>query len=460
MIDDVDIAGTSEREADVVVIGGGGAGCAAALTAADAGASVLLLTKLRIGDGNTVMAEGGIQAAVGADDTLQRHFEDTVRGGHFVADRQLVAAMVGDGPESIRWLIEQGVSFDIGPTEALGTELVRRRAGGSTVARVLSVGDTVGLEFMRVLREAVMLHPQIVVADRSPAVELLTDTSGRCTGAVVDDLRRGQLCLARAGAVILATGGAGQVHLGGFPTSNHYGATADGLVMAYRLGARLVDLDSFQYHPTGLAWPSHLRGLLISEAARSRGARLVNGHGNRFVDELAGRDVVAAAILREIADGRGIQRDGATGVWLDIPTLAGEQPGIIERELPTLGRLASRAGLDPTVEPLLVEPTLHYQNGGVAIDADGASCVDGLWCAGEVVGGIHGRNRLMGNALLELVVFGRRAGRAAAASARRTRPVASGLFHLSDWRRSLRDADLPTVIAPTVFPSVVRTVGG
>ncbi|MGD7413260.1 FAD-binding protein, partial [Ralstonia pseudosolanacearum] len=220
-----------------------------------------------------------------------------------------------------------------------------------------------------------------------------------------------------ARAVVLATGGAGRLHLEGFATSNHYGATADGLVIAYRAGARLTDVDSFQYHPTGIAWPRHLAGGLVSEAARSLGARLVNGLGERFVDELAPRDVVAAAILRECENGRGIGRDGVTGVFLDTPDLLARQPDVLHTHLLSLAHLAKTCGIDPAREPLLVYPTLHYQNGGVVISPDGLTGVPGLYAAGEVTGGIHGRNRLMGNALLDIIAFGRRAGRHAAAHA-------------------------------------------
>ncbi|MDP3213798.1 MAG: FAD-binding protein, partial [Deltaproteobacteria bacterium] len=383
--------------------------------AARAGARVVVASKLRVGDGNTVMAEGGIQAAVGEEDSLQRHFEDTVRAGRFAGDRALAAALVSDGPAAIRWLIGEGMSFDLEPgSDRIGGRLRRARVGGATAARLLSYRDQTGLEMMRVLREAVRLQRGITTLDGHPALELLTDARGGCAGAVLFDRARGRLSLVHAGATILATGGAGRVHLGGFPTSNHYGATADGLVLAYRAGAALREVDSFQYHPSGLAFPARLAGLLVSEAARAAGARLVNGRGERFVDELAARDVVAAAILRELEEGRGVARDGALGVWLDTPSLEAEQPGILRERLVTLSHLAERAGVDPRREPLLVRPTLHYQNGGVAIDPDGHTTIAGLFACGEVAGGIHGRNRLMGNALLELVAFGRRAGAAAA----------------------------------------------
>jgi len=454
LLEDVDLAGATILDADVLVLGGGGAGCVAALAAARAGARVLMATKLRMGDGNTVMAEGGIQAAIGAEDSLQRHFEDTLRAGHFAADKALVAALVGDGPDAIRWLIREGMSFDLADErQRMGGALLRKKPGGATAARLLSYRDFTGLELMRALREAVLLQPGISVLDGHPALELLTDDRGRCGGAALQDLGQRRLVLARAGATIMATGGAGRLHLAGFPTSNHYGATADGLVLAYRAGARLREMDSFQFHPTGIAWPPHLEGTLVSEAARSAGARLVNGQGERFVEELAPRDVVASAMLRELAEGRGVGRDGTLGLFLDTPSLEREQPGILAQRLQTLSHLAHRAGFDPAREPFLVRPTLHYQNGGMAIDTDGRSALPGLLAAGEVTGGLHGRNRMMGNALLELVVFGRRAGASAAADARQERPRNLGLNHLAGWRRGLLAAGLGLEAkGPLLFP--------
>ncbi len=454
LLQDVDIAGAPTLEADVLVIGGGGAGCIAALTAARAGARVLLATKLGLGDSNTVMAEGGIQAAVGADDSLQRHFEDTLRAGHFSADKELVAALVSGGPSAIRWLIREGMSFDLAEgSQRMGGTLRRKTPGGATAARLLSFRDFTGLELMRAVREATLLQSSITILERHPALELLSDDRGRCAGAVLHDLARGQAVVARSAATVLTTGGSGRLHLAGFPTSNHYGATADGLVLAYRLGALLRDIDSFQYHPTGIAWPAPLEGQLISEAARSAGAFLVNGLGQRFVDELQPRDIVASAILREIAEGRAAVRDDKVGVFLDTPSLERARPGILGRDLVTLRHLAGRAGFDPAEEPFLVRPTLHYQNGGVQINVAGHTTVPGLLAAGEVTGGLHGNNRMMGNALLELVVFGRRAGASAAADARRDRPRNIGLTHLADWRRAMEGHRLPLDRkAPLLFP--------
>ena len=454
LVEDLDIAGRPLLEADVLILGAGGAGCVAALTAARAGARVLLITKLRMGDGNTVMAEGGIQAAIGAEDSLQRHAEDTLRAGHFRADRALITAMVQDGPEAIRWLIQEGMEFDLEDGEdRIGGRLLRRKPGGATAARLLSHRDYTGLELMRVVREAVLLTPGITVLERHPAVELLTDPHGHVAGAVLLDLERRQLLLARAGATILATGGAGRLHLSGFPTSNHYGATADGLVLAYRVGASLREMESFQYHPTGIAWPPHLAGTLISEAARSAGAHLLNGEGRRFVEELAPRDIVAAAILREIAEGRAVQREGCAGVLLDTPGLEAANPGILAKRLVTLTHLAARAGFNPAEAPFLICPTLHYQNGGIAIDTTGRTAIPGLFCAGEASGGLHGLNRLMGNALLELVAFGRRAGAAAAEAGRGAQHRGIGLTHLAAWQRALVAAGLPLDRrAPMLFP--------
>jgi succinate dehydrogenase / fumarate reductase flavoprotein subunit/L-aspartate oxidase len=449
-IDEADLAGTPVTDIDVLVIGGGGAGCAAALAAAEKGARVLLTTKLRLGDSNTVMAEGGIQAAIEPDDSIQRHIQDTLRGGHHAGDPELVSAMAGDGPEVLRWLIRQGMQFEQTPSGDLHT----RRAGGMSTARLVHCRDYTGLEMMRVLREAVTQHRSIEVWEQSPAVELLSNEHGqKCVGAVLTSLIDGQLRIVRTRSVILATGGAGRLHLNGFPTSNHLGATGDGLVLAYRIGARLRELDSFQYHPTGLVHPSHLSGKLVTEGVRAAGTLLVNGLGHRFIDELLPRDIVCSAILRECSEGRGIRIDDQrVGVWLDTPRLELAQPGLLEKQFPNLMTRTRVAGIDPRTEPLLVHPTLHYQNGGAVIDINGATTVPGLYAVGEVSGGIHGRNRIMGNALLEIISFGRRAGIAATANRDRG-PKKVTLEHVNRLRRALTLAGMPmTQRAPQVLP--------
>ena len=452
LIDDFDLAGAVPMYTDVLVIGGGGAGAAAALTAAQAGADVIMANKLRIGDSNTVMAEGGIQAAVGEEDSLQQHFEDTLKGGHNAAEQDLVAQMVTDGPAAIRWLIGLGMTFDLAAGSDNNGRLQRKRAGGTSIPRVLCYRDFTGLEMMRVLREAVELERGITQLNRCPAIELLSDEHGRCVGAVLYDLERRKLLIVHAKSVVLASGGSGRLHLQGFATSNHYGATADGLVMAYRMGAKLRDVDSFQYHPTGVAHPPHLAGALISEAVRSAGTHLVNGLGERFVDELLPRDVVAAAILRECQEGRGVLRDGTVGVFLDTPRLIAKDPDVLQR-LVSLAHVAHKCGVNPAEEPLLIHPTLHYQNGGMLIDGNGQTNIAGLYGAGEVTGGIHGRNRLMGNALLDIISFGRRAGAAAAQSGLPLKRARGGIAHIYKLQRELTRAGIKSDIkAPILYP--------
>jgi len=451
-IDEVDLAGAEVTDTDVLVIGGGGAGCAAALAAAEHGAHVLLATKLRLGDSNTVMAEGGLQAAIEPDDSVQQHLQDTLRAGHHAGDPALVAALVGDGPEVIRWLIRQGMQFD----QTASGDLHTRRAGGISAPRIVHCRDYTGLEMMRVLREAVIQHRGIEVWSQAPAVELLSNESGRkCVGAVLGSLDGQKLRIVRARSVILATGGIGRLHLHGFPTSNHLGATGDGLVLAYRIGARLCELDSFQYHPTGLVNPPYLSGKLVTEGIRAAGALLLNAEGRRFIDELQPRDVVSAAIIRECREGRGIHPDtGGVGVWLDTARLERSQPGLIEQQFPKLLARSRIAGIDPRRNPVLVYPTLHYQNGGAVIDANGATTVAGLYAAGEVAGGIHGRNRIMGNALLEIISFGRRAGFAAALAGHDRGPKKITLEHVNQARRALTLAGMPlTRHAPQMLPA-------
>lgn len=243
------------------------------------------------------------------------------------------------------------------------------------------------------------------------------------------------------------------MHLNGFPTSNHFGATGDGLALAYRIGANLVDLDTFQYHPTGLAWPRHRLGSLVTEAIRSAGCQLINARGERFVEELKARDQVAAAIIRECREGRGIRIDENTrGVFLDLPTLLQQQPDLIS-QYGSLRHLAEKCDIDPSKTPFVVYPTLHYQNGGVAIDTRCRTNVPGLLCAGELTGGIHGRNRLMGNALLDIIAFGRRAGAEAATGVRRSKPARIGIEHVRAWQRQLTAAGLPLERrAPLLYP--------
>ena len=452
-IDASDLAGVRIEETDVLVIGGGGAGCAAALTAAESGARVILATKLRLGDSNTIMAEGGIQASVQKQDTLQAHYNDTWKAGYKLADKTLVKQLVTDGPETIRWLIQQGMQFDL---DSVG-DLLTRRAGGTSASRVVHFRDYTGLEMMRVLRESVYNHASIEVRNYAPAVELLSNESGHCAGAILSSLEDSRYIQIKARTVIIATGGIGRLHLNDFPTSNHFGATGDGLVLAYRLGARLRDLDSFQYHPTGVAYPVHLSGTLITEGLRSAGAYIINAQGQRFVDELKPRDIVAAAIIRECREGRGVAEQDFKGVWLDTAGLESRNPGILQQRFPKLVQLGLKSRIDIRKHPMLIYPTLHYQNGGVIIDKNGQSTVPGLYCVGEVSGGIHGRNRLMGNALLEIISFGRKAGADAARQRQNRGHKKITLDHISRLRRELMQNHMPMQFSsPLLFPDYTR----
>jgi len=452
-IDAADLAGARIKETDVLVIGGGGAGCAAALMAAEAGAKVILTTKLRLGDSNTVMAEGGIQASIEKGDTPQAHYNDTYKAGHQKGQKKLIKQLVMDGPETIRWLIQQGMQFDL---NEFG-DLLTRKAGGTSASRVVYFRDYTGLEMMRVLRESVS-NTDIDVWDYSPAVELLSNESGHCAGAIISSLQDGHYVQIKASTVIVATGGVGRMHLNQFPTSNHFGATGDGLVLAYRLGAKLRDLDSFQYHPTGLAYPQHLSGTLITEGVRSSGAFIINAQGERFVDELKPRDIVAAAIIRECQQGRGVTgENGLQGVWLDTPGLERKKPGIIKQRFPKLKQLGLKSNIDITQTPMLIYPTLHYQNGGVQIDENGRATIAGLYCIGEVSGGIHGRNRLMGNALLEIISFGRRAGVHAVAHRKNRGHKQITIDHISNLRRELMQNNMPmNKKSPMLFPDYAQ----
>ncbi|MEM4863254.1 MAG: FAD-binding protein [Thermofilaceae archaeon] len=410
-----------DYDVDVLVIGGGGAGATAVLWAIYSGVSpdaILLATKLRFGDSNTCKAQSGIQAADRPEDSPVLHFIDTIGGGLYANKPELVEVLVTEAPYIIKWLEDLGVMFDKN-TEG---DFVEYSGGGACRRRLHCARDYTGLEFMRVLKDEVLSYG-VEVLEYTPAVELLVDPEdGGVSGAVLWNMETGEYYVVRSKATILATGGAGRIHIAGFPTSNHYGATMDGVVMAYRVGANVVHLDTFQYHPTGVAFPEAIRGELIPEKTRSLGAQLVNVHGTLFVYQLETRDVVASAIIKECAEGRGITTPtGACGVWLDTPMIEELRgPGTIKKALPALYRMFARHGIDITQEPILTYPTLHYQNGGIEIDpATRALRPDGtpvprLLAAGEVTGGVHGRNRLVGNSLADILVFGRRAGITAA----------------------------------------------
>ena len=443
-------------ETDVLIIGGGGAGASAAIEADENGAKVTIVTKLRIGDANTMMAEGGIQAADKPGDSPAQHFLDAFGGGHFAAQKDLLYKLVNEAPEAIRWLSELGVEFDKAPD---GT-MVTTHGGGTSRKRMHAAKDYSGAEIMRTLRDEV-LNRNIPVIDFTSAIELIKDTAGRCCGAVLMNMETKELLVARAKTVILATGGAGRLHYQGFPTSNHYGATADGLVLAYRAGARLLYPDTLQYHPTGAAFPAQIYGALVTEKVRSVGAMLVNANGEVFMNPLETRDVSAASIIRECTDrGNGIATPEGYALWLDTPMIELKHgAGTIEKRIPAMMRMFGKHGIDIRKEPILVYPTLHYQNGGLKITDDGQTDVENLYAAGEVVGGIHGRNRLMGNSLLDIIVFGRNAGRNASEKAKQTTSNAPTLAHVNAFAQQRADAGFADdAVSPKLLPDYTRKV--
>lgn len=450
--EDLDL--TPSYSTDVLIVGGGGAGCAAALHAHAQGAKVILATKLRLGDSNSVMAQGGMQVAVAPDDSPVTHFLDTLKGGHMKNDHQLLKVMVDEGPSIAKWLLELGVLFD---RDADGNLHVKK-GGGSSKPRLLTCSDYTGLEIMRVLKDEV-LNQKIQLLEFSAAVELLSDERGMCTGAVLMDLDNRRLVVVAAKAVILCTGGIGRLHIQGFPTSNHYGATGDGLALAYRMGAKLVQIDTFQYHPSGAVYPEQLIGALVTEGIRSEGGHLVNARGERFVNELDTRDVVSSSIIRECEEGRGIRTmSGRIGVWLDTPLLDVEHgPGTVAKHFPAMVRQYERFGIDIAKDPVLIYPTLHYQNGGVQIGVNGETQVPSLFVAGETSGGLHGRNRLMGNSLLDLMVFGKRSGTTAATQAASMSHGKLTLSHLRRFRKEARKHGVASAVqSPMILPAYTR----
>lgn len=444
-------------DVDVLVIGGGGAGASSAIEADNAGAKTMLVTKLRLGDANTMMAEGGIQAADKPNDSPAIHFIDAFGGGHYAAKRELLEKLVCDAPGAIQWLDGLGVEFDKEPD---GT-MITTHGGGTSRKRMHAAKDYSGAEIMRTLRDEV-INRGITVVDFTAAVELILDENGRAAGAVLMNMETEELMVARAKTVVIATGGAGRMHYQGFPTTNHYGATADGLVLGYRAGAKLLYADTLQYHPTGTAFPQQIFGALVTEKVRSLGAKLINREGKVFMHPLETRDVAAASIIRECSDRKmGVSTGIGEAVWLDTPMIekiGGD--GTIERRIPAMHRMFANFGIDIRYEPILVYPTLHYQNGGLDIGVNGMStAVENLFAAGEVVGGIHGRNRLMGNSLLDVIVFGRNAGKNAGAKAKDVKLGRLTLEHIDRFDAERRAAGLETDEAsPKLLPDYRRKV--
>jgi len=436
---------------DVLVIGAGGAGLRAAIAAIEQGARVGVVTKSLLGKAHTVMAEGGMAAALGnvrPEDNWKVHFRDTLKGGGMLNNWKMVMNYTKEAPDRVRELERWGAVFDRTPDGRIN----QRNFGGHSYPRLAHVGDRTGLELIRTLQDhavKVGIHAHM----ETTIYRLLTD-AGRVVGALGFNRQSGEFLVFRAKAVVLATGGLGRIYQ---ITSNSWECTGDGFSLASMVGADLIDMEFIQFHPTGMVWPPSVMGILVTEGVRGEGGVLKNSEGKRFMfdniperykgefaeteeeaerwlqgdrnarrpPELLTRDVVARAIRKEVNEGRGSPHGG---VYLDI---ASRRPAdYIKKKLPSMYHQFMKLGnLDITKEPMEVGPTCHYAMGGVRVDPDTqATNVPGLYAAGEVAGGLHGANRLGGNSLSDLVVFGRRAGMAAAEYAARQ----SGSYQVDD----------------------------
>ncbi len=448
-----------DYETDILIIGGGGGGCAAAIMALKKGAKSIISTKLRLGDANSMMSQGGMQAASMPQDSPSRHYLDAIGGGHFDNKPDLVRALTEDGPEVVNWLEELGVVWD---KQDDGTMQVLH-GGGTSRKRMHSCRDYTGAIIMRTLMDEVRNHPdKIQVLEFIPTIELLLDEKGQCAGGILYNIETEEYFTVKAKATIIATGGYGRLHIRGFDTTNHYGATGDGLVIAYRAGANLLFMDSVQYHPTGAIYPEQIAGFLITEKIRGAGGQPINKEGQLFVFPREPRDVESAAIIRECLENKmGIETpSGRLGVWLDSPLiemLQGE--GYINKQFPAMHRQFIRYGIDITKEPMLIYPSLHYQNGGIEINDRGETNIPGLFVAGEASGGVHGRNRLMGNSVLDYNVFGRRTGKFAAEYSRKVKLGKLTLQHIFKYEKELKSTRVKTDrIAPVLLPSYTPEV--
>jgi succinate dehydrogenase / fumarate reductase flavoprotein subunit len=422
------------REHDVLIIGAGGAGLRAAIEALAQDASVGVVCKSLLGKAHTVMAEGGIAAAmanVDAADNWKTHFRDTMRGGKFLNNWRMAQLHAQESPDRVRELEQWGALFD--RTES--GDILQRAFGGHTFKRLCHVGDRTGLEMIRTLQDR-GVQQGIDVYMECTVTRLLTD-AGRVAGAFAYWRENGRFIVFKAKSVVIATGGIGKAWR---VTSNSWEYTGDGMALAYEVGAELMDMEFVQFHPTGMVWPPGVQGILVTEAVRGEGGILRNKAGERFMEkydpkrmELSTRDVVARSIYTEVKEGRGTEHGGA---YLDISHKPAEY---VKKKLPSMyHQFKELADVNITKGPMEVGPTCHYMMGGVRVDAETAeSTVSGLFAAGEAAAGLHGANRLGGNSLSDLLVFGRRAGLAAAQHAKRSSMVSIDNLQIEQAEKEL-----------------------
>ena len=393
---------------DVLVVGSGASGLAAAVSAEGSGARVGLATKTTLQACNSAKAQGGIQAAFGEDDSPEIHAEDVMHSSHETANPRLVEVLTSEARPAIHWLEQLGVEF----TRSNGGYRLAR-CGGATRHRLLQVGDRTGHAITKSLRDTY----EAGGGTELPHHALRAITPGESGWTASFETKEGPAEV-EAVSLVLAAGGRcfAEAETRGELSTNHPNATGEVTRIAVEAGAETRDLDALQYHPNGGAWPSTMQGYSIPETTRAYGAVLLNAEGEEFTDSLGPRDAVSQAIFDEVDAGRGVlTHDGRPAVWLDTTRI---KPEDAEISLPYMLRRYRGAGIDPLSEPIYTFPVLHYQNGGLVIDEHAETTLAGVFACGEIAGGTHGRNRMMGNSLLECVVFGRRAGKAAAERAR------------------------------------------
>jgi len=422
------------REHDVLIIGAGGAGLRAAIEALAQGASVGVVCKSLLGKAHTVMAEGGIAAAmanVDPADNWKVHFRDTMRGGKLLNNWRMAQLHALEAPDRVRELEQWGALFDRTENGAI----LQRAFGGHTFKRLCHVGDRTGLELIRTLQDRGV--QQGVDCYMECTVTRLLMENGRFAGGFAYWRENGRFIVFKAKAVVIATGGIGKAWT---VTSNSWEYTGDGMALAYEAGAELMDMEFVQFHPTGMVWPPGVQGILVTEAVRGEGGILRNKLGERFMEkydpkrmELSTRDVVARSIYTEVREGRGTEHGGA---YLDISHKPAEY---VKKKLPSMyHQFKELADVDITKEPMEVGPTCHYMMGGIRVEAEtGQSSMPGIFAAGEAAAGLHGANRLGGNSLSDLLVFGRRAGMAAAAHAKQTAYASLDNAQMQDAEREL-----------------------
>ena len=448
------LAADQTMNVDVCIVGAGAGGVSAGMASVDAGFKTVILEKLGVigGGGNYMEGTFAVGSRLQLKDNVginvEKQFKRVMDFHHWRINGKALNNWLKQTAATIDWMEQHGIKFEGVHTAFIdGNRTWHMFEGGHGSSLIKNFAQKIEAKGGQILTS-------------TPAQSLIIDKNGTVTGVIAKN-EDGDKITINAKAVIIATGGAGRMHYQGFPTSNHYGATADGLVLGYRAGAKLLYADTLQYHPTGAAYPEQIFGALVTEKVRSLGAKLVNVDGEVFMNPLETRDVTASTVIRECRRGKQVNTPtGGQGVWLDSPMIDlihGE--GTIEKRIPAMLRMFLKYGIDIRKQPMLIYPTLHYQNGGVKVGTDSQTCVENLFVAGEAAGGVHGENRLMGNSLLDVIVFGRNAGKYAAAKAKTVEVGNLTLDHVAKFEKELADAGIqPDEVSPKLLPDYTRKV--